>query len=744
MSLIYSSVSTNFDNTPDGNIFEKDIKDVFSMLIICLKLTNQHTKFKLTKSYPYSFTINNALATMSNLSISIDLSGLTTNLSYTINSTLGLDLLHKFYSRKLLHSPADRTRSSTAPKVLLQPTPKGVAIVDEFCSKIGMSILPEILSSSFNSMDLIQMDRDFQTDKIIYSEYFINLLFIRMLGDRVNVWGLNNKPEEIKSKTRVEIASYNTNEVRDTFNFLSLSDSLSCTQITSSHSAKNITTPTTTSPFHHRFFTNPESDSHIQYYVSTSGVRVFKDKIFEFDDGTEVVVNFCFSGKAIIQWLTDCCDFSCEQGLEIAQLYLKYKLLYPVRMRTQNSSHTNSTIFYKDRNSFYCLSQLGKKICNWKEFNGSKCRKVLPSQLLDQGEDVESISSSLSTASDQKISMKAILKDQGLKYLFKKHLESEFCGENLDAYLQLKDFGSKKDKLGKLLIIRKKLRERENGLPTGKVKFLGPSTDQVIGNNISSIASIKFIITLLKATVKDPSDLSPHQDLSMDTMPKYLTPNTQSFHFLSQTDHLNKQITDTASSCLTLAYQIFFTYLSTYSPYTLNIDYRLKVKINELMMHPNTSISQYTQNVFLKTPDREFETDIVDERASDQTTSKGLSELEEKSEALDLMVNSLSNSTTTPPSLTSSLARSLAPTNSRNYGSNSGSSSGITSDQIASTTLANSDETISGKFSNLARISMTFDEILNQIYKLMEMDSIPKFLNSDLYKSSTANIEIRR
>ncbi len=28
MSLIYSSVSTNFDNTPDGNIFEKDIKDV--------------------------------------------------------------------------------------------------------------------------------------------------------------------------------------------------------------------------------------------------------------------------------------------------------------------------------------------------------------------------------------------------------------------------------------------------------------------------------------------------------------------------------------------------------------------------------------------------------------------------------------------------------------------------------------------------------------------------------------------
>lgn len=744
MSLIYSSVSTNFDNTPDGNIFEKDLKDVFSMLIICLKLTNQHQKFKLTKSYPYSFTINNALTTMSNLSISIDLSVVTTNLSYTINPTLGLELLHKFYSRKFIHSPADRTRSSLAPKVLLQPTPKGVAIIDEFCNKVGMSILPEILESSFNSMDLIKMDRDFETDKIIYSEYFINLLFIRMLGDRVNVWGPNNKPEEIKSKTRVEIASYNTDEVRSTFNFLSLNVSLRSTKTTSSQSAKNTTTPTTTSPFHHRFFTNPESDSHIQYYVSNSGVRAFKDRIFEFDDGTEVVVNFCFSGKAIVQWLTDCCDFSSEQGLEIAQLYLKYKLLYPIRMRSQNSSYTNSAIFYKDRNSFYCLSQLGKKICNWQEFNSSKCRKVLPSQLLDQGEDIESICSSLSTVSDQKISMKAILKDQGLKYLFKKHLESEFCGENLDAYLQLKDFGSKKDKLGKLLKIRKKLRDRENGIPTGKVQFLGPNTDQVIGNDFSSIASIKFIITLLKSPVKDPSDLPPQRTVFLDTMPKDPTPNTQSNHFLSQTDHLNKQITDTASSCLTLAYKIFFTYLSTDSPYTLNIDYRLKVKINELMMHPNSSISQYSLSVFLKTPVKEFETNIVDERASDHTTSKGLSEPEEKSEGLDLMVNSLSNSTTTPPSLASSLAPSIAPTNSRNYGSNSGSSFAITSHQIASTTMANSDDTLSGKFSNLARISMTFDEILNQIYKLMEMDSIPKFLNSDLYKSSTVNIEVRR
>lgn len=33
-----------------------------------------------------------------------------------------------------------------------------------------------------------------------------------------------------------------------------------------------------TSPFHHRYFTNPESDAHSQYYVSSVGVRLLKTK----------------------------------------------------------------------------------------------------------------------------------------------------------------------------------------------------------------------------------------------------------------------------------------------------------------------------------------------------------------------------------------------------------------------------------------------------------------------------------
>lgn len=495
MTLVHSSVCTNFERTPDGNIYDKDLKDVFSMLIICLKLGSPPAKFKLTKSFPYSFTINQALTAMANLSISIDLPTVTTNVSYTIKTTLGLDFLRKFYARKLLHSPADRTRAAPAPNVLLQPTPKGVAIVDEFCTKIGMTKLPEILTSLFNSMDLIRMDRDFHTDEIIYSEYFINLLFIRMLGDTVNVWGPNNKPDEIKTKVNVGMG--------DGFDF---------------------SPPTSlTSPLHHRFFTNPESDAHTQYYVSTSGVRVFRNKVFELDDGADVVVNFCMSGKAVVQWLTDCSDVTSEQALEIAQLFLKYRLLSAVRMRSPNSRFTHPTVFSKDRNAFYYLSPLGKKLCNWKEFSGLTYTKVLPSQLLDQGEGCESILSD-NASSDQQLTLKAILKDQGLKYLFKKHLESEYCGENLDAYLQLRNFGSRKDKLAKLLSARRHLDEPS--------QILGPNTTQ-FESDISSISSIQFV-------TNNTVDLIP-------------APKT------SNESEIDKQITHLASSCLTLAFQIFFT-----------------------------------------------------------------------------------------------------------------------------------------------------------------------------------------
>lgn len=112
------------------------------------------------------------------------------------------------------------------------------------------------------------------------------------------------------------------------------------------------------------------------------------------------------------------------------------------------------------------------------------------------------------------------------------------------------------------------------------------------------------------------------------------------------------------------------------------------------MIHPNSTVAEYAHSVFLKTPDEtQHEAQQLKEDA--EPTSLGFDQPTHPIEPI------------TPESDTPK--------------------------------ASSSDKS----YSNLAKISMTFDEILNHIYKLMETDSIPKFLASDLYNNA-ANVEARK
>ncbi|KAK6460379.1 hypothetical protein DFJ63DRAFT_250085 [Scheffersomyces coipomensis] len=646
---LHETILNNFNKTQSGKIYEKDIKDIYSMMLICLDLTD-HSKSRfhiLHKYYPFCFSCETALQVMQKLDVSIELSTTTTTISYSIKPELGLVLLKKFYAAKLLHSPADRTRNEPKHNVQLQPTPKGVCILQDFCKKIGMkrTKYPLILDTNFNSIDLFKFDRDQVTDKIIYSEYFLHLLFIKLFGEKPNVWSPKNLPDPLPSRDEAADSDtgFDFNFNASKYNgFASIVAPVPTVQ-NDSKAPSTVEDPGV-SPFFHIFFANPDSDAHVQYYVSSVGVRLVKDKIFRSETGKDVSIPYVVSGKAICQWLCDCTDvMSLKHAKEIASLILKAKL---IKALVWPPSKSDISKFHADRECYYTLTNFGEEVCHWN--NPSK--KIhnlhspnLSNQISKLGLELSwNTSLESSNVKDSKMSLEVILNDPGMRYLFKKHLEKEFCSENLDAYLQLKLYDRQLGCLRKLLEANK-------------------------GSNSHSI-SLKLI--------------------------------------------------KIANVTLSLAYHIYFTYLSSEAPFVLNIDYNLRVKITSVLIKPDAALSPIdAYRDYLKTPTtttfgRESSPKLIQELAP----APVILEVEETEKAKDIAFETWESDS---------------------------SSDKITSQNIyydpTNRNSTSSDVDMELTLTSLQKISTIFHEISKHIYRLMEVDSLPKFLSSSMYTDTFIN-----
>lgn len=321
---------TSLTRTPSGSIYHQDLKNIFSVLLYCLDLHDCSkrqsilSKINLKKEYPYTFTLEQAIQTMKRLYIKLQYKSTLTIFSYEINKHLSMELLQIFYFAKLLHCPADKTCKKIADKnTVLQPTPKGLAILHQFCLKMGIPDIekqhvPKILTTEFNTMQLLEFDRHSRTDQIIHNYHSDKLIFIRIMGPIMNTWSSKNGPDSIKDlgsilklKSKFKESNLyssenaNTNPLQDGAAFLLYlrkrqTDGAPEDENDGLEANDKETTRQNNlhvSPFHHRFFTNPDSDSHCQYYVSDKGIRFFKEKTVAVN-GTNVTVTNCFSGKA--------------------------------------------------------------------------------------------------------------------------------------------------------------------------------------------------------------------------------------------------------------------------------------------------------------------------------------------------------------------------------------------------------------------------------------------------------------
>lgn len=429
-------------------INEKNQIEIFSILILLLNLEESLHKQKsfpysfpkqnaFSKQYPYSFEVRRAIELMQLLHWTLELNTVTSTISYSVKPDLAFALMKKFYAAHLLHYPISRTEEVLSESMTVQITPKGTATVYNFWKSMGLGPekMPPVVRSSFNSVRLFSFDRSHPGNKVLYSEYLLYVLITHMMGPNPNIWSPRKPPPLVKCTSDEEQVNF------------SLS-ALSFSNVDFSRRLDDNLANLSVSPFHHKYFTNPESDAHIQYYESESGLRVFQNKVFK-GEGKEVTVKFCFTGKSISQWLLDCTVLSCKaEALEIGNLLLKYGLLTPITLAASTGK------FSAHKEAYYILSPRGGQACEW----NSETLTTQSFGSIDLKPDFP-----LEEDTTKEVSLKAVLLDPGMRYLFKLHMEKERCSENLTAYIRLAEFAKLKSQLSQLLKIH-------SGLPDGDKK----------------------------------------------------------------------------------------------------------------------------------------------------------------------------------------------------------------------------------------------------------------------------------
>lgn len=717
---LHEVTTKNFNRTPKGLIFTKDAKDIFCLVLLCLdkkgELTKAEPKRRLfvgketldvrDETY-FTFMVKTSIETMENLKIDIEMDFTTVSIFYSIKPEMSMQLLKLFSASKLLHMPNDRTSSEPRDKSLLQPTPKGVAILTSYVQNMGIRHIPEILYSNLNSAKLFSFERSVATDRIIYNEYLIKLIFMKMFGEDPNIWSpkMNNDKlpplKELLEKT-CDVFSF------EDFDFSDKSfqkDFINDTQqvgYENPFSDKSVLVANINddllndmnrvSPLSHRFFTNPDSDSHVQYYTAESGLRVFFNKVFASTKAQRMEVVYSFSTKALVQWIMDCTDLVYyKEAVIVASLFYKAGLIIPVTLSPSLSSKTK---FRFGKKYLYTFSKLGcsclswdiehivKLYPDWANHQGSnldaskqgnsyyKCDNAVCGKNLENTVKHENFPSlvedEVADPEEKEVYhgsiLPSILNDPGKRFLFKAHLGKELCSENLCAYQEIKKFLKKMHSLEILM------QHRINKNPPHE---------------------------------KDSKFTSIH--------------SASEYRLIKETDE-----------CLSIIYQIFCTYIANGSPRLLNIDYILRSSISVVILGSNSPICSKFEDTFGDKGFDEKSSEIVlkETESKEQSckatntdypqrdvllNSENLPETDfsrfEKAQITDVIKNrSTANRVNGPQNL------SLLQPSEKEF---------------------STDGLIKQSFNILAELKPLFEEVNQKLYKIMETDSLPKFLGNE-------------
>ncbi|KAK4214859.1 putative developmental regulator flbA [Rhypophila decipiens] len=186
--------------TDDDRPFTKDFKDLFATLIVSLLPLSAH-RVRLTK-VEHTFLSEDAINNLGSLKFSQSnrmpdpkdpsrIVTTTTTTTFSMAKDMARSICQRFLEARFIESADGKLQPIYTMKgSVWQLTPKGISILDRFCSRNGIQQkqVAELIGSSLPQ--LVSLERDGQSDKLLTDRGTIEVIFRRFIGAH----GLNVKP----------------------------------------------------------------------------------------------------------------------------------------------------------------------------------------------------------------------------------------------------------------------------------------------------------------------------------------------------------------------------------------------------------------------------------------------------------------------------------------------------------------------------------------------------------------------
>ncbi|KAI7961572.1 hypothetical protein MJO28_002061 [Puccinia striiformis f. sp. tritici] len=424
-----------------GNPFVKDTHDLFSTLVASLQLT---TNTRFFRSYPNSFTTDDAAANLSSLRFSQSnrstdpndpsrIVTTTTTTTFSMNRDIAKGICQHFMDARLIENAADPLNPIFKERGIYQITPKGLHVLERFITKNGIHAdhLVRVFTTQPICMKLLHLERRPTDDEIHITPNVINVVFKRFSGGR------------------------NPNYVCDP-----------------NETNRN---PTTVRPF-------TENPRLTPNYDRSLGVEL-QDVREKASSGTTLLVKHVFSSTSAIDWLVDfstCCGR--EEAAELLAHFVRYGLITlhidrskgadkvaQVLIRAPSTEQTIPGVFLEGQFKYgakvtYRITDEGRRLSGVDRSQQQQPRisEDDPHSANDQGVSIPGQQDSLNDgrqvlrdilhadsndgaawvrdATSSSARLKAILGEPALRSLFRDFLRSHICEENLHYWIDVQEF----------------------------------------------------------------------------------------------------------------------------------------------------------------------------------------------------------------------------------------------------------------------------------------------------------------
>lgn len=167
--------------------------DLFSTLMVSLKLDSHRVRFT---RYDHSFTAEEAISNLGSLKFSQSnrmpdpkdpsrIVTTTTTTTFSMAKEMARSVCQRFIDARFIEAVDGKSLPWFPLKgALYQLTPKGINILQRFCQRNGITArhILDVLDSPRNTMQLVNLERDAETDKLSHDRATVEVIFRRFAG----------------------------------------------------------------------------------------------------------------------------------------------------------------------------------------------------------------------------------------------------------------------------------------------------------------------------------------------------------------------------------------------------------------------------------------------------------------------------------------------------------------------------------------------------------------------------------